>query len=189
MSANSDVDICNRGLLKVGQRQIMSLDDNSREARECKRLYTFARDMLQRLYLWNFCKKRASLAALSGTPDGTDEWERHFALPSDFLRLIDVRTHMEWTLEGNTIITNAEAPLKIIYSAKIEDTTKFDSIFVELLSSYIAVELTEIFTQDRLKRESLYAEFRATLAQAKATDAKEQHPLMLEESEWITSRW
>jgi len=188
MSALSEVLICNRALQKVGENQITSLDDLTKQARECKRLYSFARDTLQRLYLWNFTKKRAVLAALSSAPN-TPEYDRQFQLPDDFLRLIDVRVTEEWSLEGDKILTNASAPLYIIYSAKITDTTKFDSLFTESLAAYIAVELTEIFTQDRFKRQSLFEQFNILLTQAKATDAKEQHPLMLDESEWITSRW
>lgn len=188
MSALSEIAICNRALQKVGENQIMSFDDPTKEARECKRLYSFARDQLQRMYLWNFCKKRAILPALADAPN-TNEYERQFALPEDYLRLIDVQIEESWSLEGNAILTNAEAPLYIIYTAKITDTTKFDTLFTEVLASYMAVELCEVTTQDRLKRESLFSQFNLILLQAKATDAKEQHPLILDESEWVTSRW
>jgi hypothetical protein len=188
MSALSEILVCNRGLQKVGENQIMSFDDPTKQARECKRLYSFARDTLQRLYLWNFTKKRAVLAALSDAPN-TPEYDRQFSLPDDFIRLIDVQADEEWSLEGNRILTNAQAPLYIIYSARITDTTQFDTLFTETLSAYIAVELSEIFTQDRFKKQSLFDQFNLLLTQAKATDAKEQHPLMLDESEWITSRW
>lgn len=188
MSALSEIAICNRGLQKVGENEITSFDDPTREARECKRLYSFARDTLQRMYLWNFCKKRAILPALSDAPN-TKEYERQFALPSDFIRLIDIQINDVWSLENNVILTNAEAPLYIIYSARVTNTTKFDSLFTESLAAYMAVELAEIFTQDRFKRESLYSQFNILFAQAKATDAKEQHPLMLDESDWINSRW
>lgn len=188
MSASSEIEICNRGLQKVGESQITSFDDPTKQARECKRLYSFARDTLQRLYLWNFCKKRGVLPALAAAPN-TNEYERQFSLPSDFLRLIDVQIEEEWSLEGGVILTNAAAPLYIIYGARVTDTTKFDSLFTETLSAYISVELTEIFTQDRFKKESLFQQFNLLLSQAKATDAKEQHPMGLEESTWVTSRW
>lgn len=186
MSATSEVAICNRMLQKVGEPQIMSLDDPSRGARECKRLYSFLRDDLQRSYLWNFCKKRINLPALAGEP--VSEYTRQFQLPGDFLRLIDVRTGFKWSLEQGRILTNAEAPLEIIYGARIEDTTKFDTLFTETLASYGAVELAEIFTQSRAKKETLFSQYQVILAKAVSTDAKEQHPTTIDESDWITAR-
>lgn len=188
MSALSEIAVCNRGLQKIGENQITSFDDPSKEARECKRLYSYARDTLQRLYLWNFCKKRAVLAALASPPN-TTEYARQFSLPQDFVRLIDVQVDEKWSLEGGVILTNAKSPLYVIYSARVTDTTLFDPLFTESLAAYIAVELAEVFTQDRFKRESLFNQFNILLSQAKATDAKEQHPMSLDESEWLLSRW
>lgn len=165
----------------------MSLDDSSKGAKECKRCYALLRNALQRKYLWNFCKKRARLAAMSEAP--AFGFSTQYRLPEDFLRLIDVSGHSSWSIEGNVILTNASSPLDIIYSAKVTDTTKFDPLFTEAFSCLMAAELCEIFTQSNSKKETFMSLYQLALSEAKVTDAKEQHPVQLDESDWVLSRY
>jgi hypothetical protein len=144
------------------------------------------RDTLQRSYVWNFCKKRIALPALSTPPL---DFAHAYALPNDFLRLIDVRSGFQWSIEQGKILTDADAPLSIVYSARVEDTTKFDPLFTESLASYMAFELAEVFLQSRTKNETLFQLYQSVLAKAVATDAREQHPMQIDESDWVTSRW
>lgn len=187
MSADSEVAVCNRGLQKIGERQIMSLDDKSQQATECKRLYSILRDRIQGEYAWNFCKTRASLPALADAP--AFGFSKQFNLPTDFLRLLDVRTSSKWSLEGGKILTDSGSPLEIIYVARVTDTTKFSPEFTEVFASLIAVELVEIFTQSNQKKQLLLEQYELQLRKGLATDAKQQHPMEFEEDDWITSRW
>ena len=64
----STVDICNRGLQKLGERKITSLDDDVKAARECKRAFDLVRDAVFRDHPWNSVMARASLPKLSDAP-------------------------------------------------------------------------------------------------------------------------
>jgi hypothetical protein len=187
MGSFSAVEVCNRALQKIGEGQITSLTDPSIAATECSRLYQPSLEKLQREHLWNFCKKRASLPAMGSAP--AFEYSHQYNLPTDFLRLIDVGADVEWSLESGKILINQAGPLRIKYVALVEDPSKFDSIFREALASYMALELCEIFTQSRTKKEALFAEYEYTLRKASSTDAKEQHPMAIDESSWVNSRW
>lgn len=186
MSAVSEVSICNRALQKIGESQIMSLDDKIRPAVECKRLYAYLRDTLNGSYAWNFAKKRALLPEMADAPIGFD---RQFQLPSDCLRVHGITTSFYWSNEGGRILTNASAPLEIHYASRVTDTNKFDPLFTEALASYMASELAEVFTQSDQKRRSLWEEYQAILQKAVSVDARQQPPRPLPEPTWITSRY
>lgn len=185
--ASSEVAICNRALQKVGEPQITSLDDPTNGARECKRLYTFARDMLQRGYVFNFTITRVLLPEVGGYQGR--EFGNAYNLPSDYMRLVKVETQREYRVEGNRILINQAGPLELVYCRKIEDTTKFDPLYTESLSAYMASELAEVILQSNSKKQQLYDLFLVTLQRAVAVDVMDQHPMRFEESDWINARW
>lgn len=185
--ATSEVAICNRALQKVGEPQITSLDDPSRAARECKRLYSFARDMLQRIYVFNFTITRVSLPEIGGFSDF--DFSNAYNLPNDYMRLVKINTSAEYRIEGNRILINQAAPLDIVYCRRVTNTTQFDPLFTEALAAYMASELAEIILQSANKKEQLYSLFIAMVNRAVGVDAKEQHPMQFEESDWVKSRW
>ena len=59
----SEVDIANRALQKLGAESIVSLTQDSENARACNLCYEPIRDAELRAHPWNFAIKRASLAA------------------------------------------------------------------------------------------------------------------------------
>lgn len=104
--SQSVVDVCNSALQKVGAASIMSLTDNSREARACNLAYDSNRRDELRKHYWNFAMKRVALA-----PDVTApafDFAYQFTLPSDCLRImLPNDAYLDWVVEGRKILTNA----------------------------------------------------------------------------------
>ena len=64
----SVVDICNGALNQLGATTILSLTEDSKNARLCNSRYTQVRDSLFRSHPWNCLQKRVELAADTDTP-------------------------------------------------------------------------------------------------------------------------
>lgn len=186
----SIVDICNRALQKLGAERIISLSQDSTSARACNLAYEAVRDAELRSHTWNFSIKRASLAADATAP--VYGYDYAYTLPSDCLRLLS-NDHAEdfypnkWKVEGRKILSNADAPLQIRYVSRVEDTTKYDAMFSEMLSCKLAMEMCEELTQSNSKRQLAAEEYKATMREARKMNAFENPPAEQEVDTWITA--
>lgn len=200
----SQVDIANRALSKLGEARIISLDDDTKNAREIKSAFDIVRDAEFRAHRWHFTKRRITLPALSATP--SFGWDYQYALPSDFLQVIqvgyydpvidltDYRTSgtREWEIEygdaGNVLLSNFEAPLPLRYVARIDDPTRYDATFVEVLSCRLAVEVCQALTQSETKKESARADYKEAMMVAIRSNAIELPPQTMQDGSWILGR-
>ena len=62
------VSICNQALSLVGANSIISLDDNTTEARLCKAIYEPVRDALLEEHAWTFAIKWIDIPRLANPP-------------------------------------------------------------------------------------------------------------------------
>ena len=84
----STVDICNGALNQLGASTILTLTEDSKNARLCNARYTQVRDSLFRSHPWNCLQKRVELAADTDKP----AWgfSSQYTLPADCLRLLRI---------------------------------------------------------------------------------------------------
>ncbi len=189
--AQSETSISNLALQKLGAARIVSLSENSRNARSVSACYEAQRDNELRKYLWNFAKRRTSLAASAVAPAFT--FENAFPVPSDFLRLIK-RPWIgnDWVLEQHegamAILTNDDAPLDVRYIAKVTNAVLFDPCFLEMLACKIAWHTCEDITQSNTKKAALVEEYQYHRAEARRTNAFEVLPQEEPEDSWLAAR-
>ena len=173
--SDSAVSICNRALQRLSASRITALDQNHPNARSCSLAYDPLRRRLLRTYAWGFAKARASLAA---DVDQT-EWGtlNRYELPNDFIRLIrpsDVRT--DWEIEGRFIVTADSGALDIRYIFDEDNPENFDPLYVEALSCLIAYEICEDVTGSTSKKQSLAADLKQIIGEARQMNAFEKEP-------------
>jgi hypothetical protein len=83
MAAASRIDICNQAIAELPAKAIQSVDENSLEARECRRFYPqVIREMLEGPHDWSFQNRRVILAQLAAN-GRTHEWAYAYSVPSD----------------------------------------------------------------------------------------------------------
>lgn len=196
----SAIQIANRALTKLGAARIISLGDDNKQSRAVLSCFDDLRDDELRSHRWSFAMKRTSLAADSVAP--AFGFTYAYTLPPDFLRLdmvndefpavvmdnyIGVETN-DYTIEGNKILANIAAPLKLRYIARIEDPNQMDVNFREALSCRIAAELAEDLTQSNQKRELAWNEYKQAVSRAVRTNAIEKPPVMPPDDQWVMSR-
>ena len=196
----SVIQVANRALTKLGSARITSLSDDVKAARSISSCFEDLRDDELRAHRWQFAMKRTTLAALSDAP--AFGYNYQYALPSDFLRsdmvhdrfpaaildnYIDAE-YLEWTLEGNVILTDIGAPLKLRYVAQITDPTQWDENFREALASRVAMEIAEDLTQSESKKASAAKDYDRAIRQAIRINSIERPAVMPPDNSWIISR-
>jgi len=196
----SEVEIANRALTKLGAARIISFGDDNKQSRAVQSMFDIVRDAELRAHVWSFAVRRKSLPALTTAPDWGFEYQ--YELPSDCLRILQVNdiyqgpdlsnyrnsSTAEYQLEGNKILAEYAPPLKIRYVSRIEDTTEWDSAFVEAFACRLAMEMAEDLTQSNTKRELAQGEYEQALVMAIRSGAFEQQHEDLPDDAWILSR-
>lgn len=168
--------IANLALGRIGEKQIMNMNDTTQNARWCKRFYTHTRDELLREHRWNFATGFATLSELA---EENASWEHVFALPSDFLRLLQLNQwdegewYTRWEINGKTLLTNDEAA-EIRYIRRVTDPNYYDPLFVEALSLKLAYKICKPITNSNSEMQALIQEYNAlVLGKAERIDAVE----------------
>lgn len=196
----SVIQVANRALTKLGSARITSLSDDVKAARSISSCFDDLRDDELRTSRWQFAMKRTTLAALSDAP--TFGYQYQYALPSDFLRLDMINDEfpaavmdnyigaeaLDYTIEGNMILTDIAAPLKLRYISRIEDPNQWDVNFREMLASRIAMEICEDLTQSDTKKQSAANDYKRAKSNAIRMGAIEKPPTVPPDNSWIISR-
>lgn len=186
--AQTAVDCCNSALQRVGATTILSLSDNTPEARACQIAYDSNRRDELRRHKWNFAIKRAVLAPDTEPP--AFDYEYAFTLPTDCLRVLRPNTpDLDWQIEGRKILTNDSNILRLRYLADIEDTAQWDGSFYNVVAAALAVDLVERLTQSNVKRRDLMADYDAAVKMAKRVNAFEAGPEDSAEDGWWLVRY
>ena len=174
----TEVSICSNALRKLGDDPITSLTEDTERARLCNAFYESSRDSLLRSHPWNFAITRATLAQLSTTPAYGLAYQ--YALPTDpyCLRVLEMEYQdyifkiENLATEGRVLLTD-ESTAKILYIARITDTTLFDSLFVDLLTAKLATNLAYAITGSLKVQEQMYKLFQLKLSEARSIDGQE----------------
>ena len=184
----TDVEIANFALAKLGERSIAAFGDDSPHARLVNLTYADLRDALLREHAWNFAMARASIAANSTPP--TWGFARAFELPAACLRVWSVYNPNEypWKVEGSQIVSDIGTPIKILYINQITNPAQFDSLFVDTFSAFLAAEWAEKITGTAAVRQQMTELYMAKLTQARSSDGQEGTPEVLEANLWIQAR-
>ena len=74
--------------------------------------------------------------------------------------------------EGRVLLTD-ESTAKILYIARITDTTLFDSLFVDTLVAKLAADLAYPVTNSLKVQEQMYRLFQLKLSEARSIDGQE----------------
>lgn len=170
-------DMANLALIKIGDRTVDLLTDISdvtkKSARTLNTLFVPIRDDMLRQHLWNFAMRRAQLtASVVDAPDFGFTYL--FDLPDDFLRFKDTTTRGQFTIEGQTILSDEET-LDIRYVATSDDPTEWDPLFREAFATRLAAEAAFIITGSPTIGPRLMEEYKDKLQKAKTVDAQENY--------------
>ena len=167
----SVVEICNGALNQLGATTILSLTEDSKNARICNARYTQVRDAVFRSHPWNCLQKRVELAADTTAP----AWGFSFAytLPADCLRLLRILDYdSNYKVEGRKILSNTSS-MKILYIGRITDPNEYDESLRETLSAALGADIAFAVTANNQTASNMYNLFQDKLRDARFVDSTE----------------
>jgi len=167
----SVVEICNGSLNQLGATTILSLTEDSKNARLCNQRYSQVRDAVFRSHPWNCLQKRVELAADTTAP----AWGFSFAytLPADCLRLLRILDYdSNYKVEGRKILSNTSS-MKILYIGRITDPNEYDESLRETLSAALGADIAFAVTSNNQTASNMYNLFQDKLKDARFIDSTE----------------
>lgn len=185
--AASEVFICNLALQKLGAARVVSLTEDSRNARSAAASYVQTRDLVLESQPWRFALSRAVLANDPTAP--LFDYAYAYRKPTDFMRLVfspDDTT--DWSLEGDFILSNFGPPINVPYIKRIVDTAKFPSLFTEAVACKLAWQCCEEITQSNTKKADIKAEYEEAISEARRTNAIQALAANPPEDTWVLAR-
>jgi len=178
----NQTDICNLGLIKIGQKTISSIDQDSPTATKLKTIYNQVLDEALTAGPqegWKFAIKRATISVDATTPDS--QYEYRFKLPDGLLRVVSVHTegipYPDWTREGQYILSNLVSDeINLTYVDRVTVTGLFPPHFVKVLYTMLAYQLAFNVVQNRQLTQQLYQELKLdVMPKAIALDERDQY--------------
>ena len=167
----STVDICNGALNQLGATTILSLTEDSKNARLCNSRFTQVRDSVFRSHPWNCLQKRVELAQDTTAPAWGFEYA--YTLPADCLRLLKILDFdSNYKVEGRKILSNTET-MKILYVSRVTDANEYDELLRETLSSALSADIAFAVTSNNTTATNMYNLFQDKLKDARFVDSTE----------------
>jgi len=167
----SVVQICNGALNQLGASTILTLTEDSKNARLCNARYENVRDSVFRHHPWNCLLTRIQIAADTATP----AWgfTSQFTLPADCLRLIRLFDYeSDYVVEGRKILSNSTT-MKILYISRVTDPNEYDESLREVLSSALAADIAYAVTSSNPVAQQMYQLYQEKLKDARFIDSTE----------------
>ena len=170
----SRIAIANLALTGLGADRIVSLDENTENARRINAIFELCLEDVLRSHPWNFAIQRQQLAKLSTTP--AFGYELEYLLPGDCLRVLEVSDgttiRTDFKIENRKLLTDYDGVF-IKFIGKVTDPTQYTSQFVYVLASRLAAELAYAITNNKTTAEMAYKIYEQKLQIAKEADAQE----------------
>lgn len=183
----SKTEIANRIFLKLGYPRIANVDtDQSPQATAVSEIWNTVRDSLFYNYPWNFAIKRADVAASGTAP--VWGWDNAFPLPTDCVRILELKNISDYEVEGDMILADTTGPLYIRYISRIEDVGLWSPAYIETFVIEMAIEVNDRITDDNTKKQLLLAQKRDIIDASLRSDSVENPPKNFEEDDWVLAR-
>jgi len=142
----SVAEICRRAILRVGSADLFK--PHGEPMVIAQSIYESVRDSLLADFQWSFARAQVSIAKDSANP--TTGYSFRYAIPAACKQIIrvnnidDSENNAQWEVVGSFIHTNFATPIILDYTATVTDVTKFPPIFVEILTTTLALKLAAI---------------------------------------------
>ena len=155
----------------MGASTILSLTEDSKNARICNARYTQIRDAVFRSHPWNCLQKRLELSSSTTTP----AWGYSFQydLPGDCLRLLRILDYdSNHKVEGRSILSN-NSSMKILYVSRVTDPNQYDELLRETLAAAIAADIAYAITSNNTTQQNMINLYQNKLRDARFVDSTE----------------
>lgn len=168
------IDLCSMALLKLGERPIQSLTDDSAAAQLARTLFDPVMDALIAAHPWRFATRTYEL---------TETTDNDFVIPSDVLRVIRAPGKIT---NGRIAAPNEKITITAIVRVAPES---YPSYFVSLAATKLAMEFCVPMTGDQTVFRMLAALYETEYASAKFIDSTTATSASMDDFSLINTRF
>ena len=172
------VEVANLALDMVKEATITSMEENRAAARWMNRNFVPVRNYSLNTQIWKFAMKRAELAADPEPP--AFEWKHRYRKPNDCFRVLPPRHNgsmdgrlIPHQVEGDFILTNEPAPLRVRYIRVVDNPAEWPAHFVDAVVTRLALGIAHTLTGKTSMIEILSTKHSQAMAMAASLDAAE----------------
>lgn len=182
----TEVEMCNHALSYLGESRISSLEESNERARICNLLYDQTRDELLADFEWPFAVSRRALSAVE--EENLTEFEYRYALPSDYLRMLDVlddeiydiqinyrRVLIDYRIEDNRLMTDL-SPCYVRYIKRVTLPNLYPESFAQAMALTLAAKVAPRLSQNFALAQSMAQLSAGAILKAKAELTQMAHP-------------
>lgn len=193
MSGSAVYDIARQACIFMEVTPISSLDDDSEVAQALSSQYGAARDACLETADWSFASRMVQLSELDAAtmPNYVADPDLPFAygIPADCLRIQEVYDCARWRIDADGLRADIAAPLRLRYTARIENETRFPAEFRMAIAYRLAHLLAPRFSNSQGKVNDLAANADATLRRAARNHARDASPVRYDgqpdQGDWV----
>lgn len=178
----NQTEICNLALNKLGSPTIVSIDDETKNARACKNYWEQTRDEVLESHPWRCAIKRDRLALEDAEPEY--EYSYAFTLPNDCLRVLEMYPDEEYRIEGESLLSDSDE-CYIKYISRVTNTTKFNPLLVKAIATLLALNISYHISHNVALVNSLRQEYEWILQRAKNVDALGSQEQEDKNTDWV----
>jgi hypothetical protein len=193
----SETQIAKLALQHIGDRyDITDLTEETVEAEQVNLIFDDTRDWLLRQHPWNFGKKFATPAALTGTVP--NNYDYMYIYMPDAVRVngvvdpLDADTLIKFEVARNSsdvkVILTDQVDAEFSYTARITNPAEFDPEFTMALSYALAGKLAMPLTGDRQIMGDMQTMARNIINSAWESDSNEGLSEPIPDADWIQAR-
>jgi len=196
----SQIDVVNMARMRLGEAPITSLTENTEGASRILLTWAMTLDAELRAHVWKFATARTELAALVTAPAFGFDFQ--YPLPTDCVRILNVGDTYPgasigdyivgddslYKVEGQRILTDMGAPLKLVYTSRVTNTELWDASFPMVFAMRLAAILCGRTSDSDSMHESILKDYREALISAARANALESAPMTIPTSTWINAR-
>lgn len=169
-------EISNLALSQLPAGPIVNLDENSVQARECKRWYRQTLETLLQQGPWRFSRRLAALAGLDDSDRGP-YWLYRYAAPADLSFVLSVydetmTTTVDYDYVGAYVYTNDLAP-QIEYISRNDPIAQAGALFRSALIAALAVPVSMPVIKSAKRQRELSDAAESALQRAQAFNHNE----------------
>ncbi len=185
--ASSETDIANVGLILLGQRTILRLDDDMDVARTCNALWPDVRDAVLGEHPWNRCTKILTLNKTPRNP-GWQTTERcysyEYLYPPDCLRILEPEDDTtQWEVgvstTGEAVVWSDTDGLTVKYIFRNLNVSQYSAWLSLALSKRMAAEVALPLTASLSKAQAMMSAYQMHMRLAKGMDGQEQSAVVV----------
>ena len=189
--AISKTEICNKALTLVGANPIVSITDDTQNARILSRVYDLSLKSILSECPWVFALQRKLLALSADTLEWYDTSENYvYVRPNNMIRAFRANdSNAIWSQLGEYIVSDTEGlGLEFVYYLDVPSryTTSFVEAFIDKLCSDIAFM---VLNSKTVAQGFLEKYEQVSLAKAIAENSQIGTPIGMKDGAWINAKF